>query len=236
MKVRKWRHRISISVLTSTGWPNGNWDLPVLADDRAKPKICVGVRGRTLFCAVACTASEIQSSDVLLNGLLQKDFMRHSSIQTTLNTYGEDDGLDTRSPWDCGPTSDAALMDVSVRQRIVKKLAERVGFPVMVWMSSLGVVSKTSTLPFFSAGCCSPHCQQNCSGKFLRRGINLGRFRFKHFTIWLRPFPLRSCNTRQGLSCPQCPCESLWRLPDPFLYDLWSSVAKIARKCSGMPR
>src|SRR3981081_1086105 len=83
MKVWKWRHRISISVLTSTGW-----DLPVLADDRAKPKICVGVRGRTLFCAVACTASEIQSSDVLLNGLLQKDFMRHSSIQTTLNTYG----------------------------------------------------------------------------------------------------------------------------------------------------
>jgi hypothetical protein len=89
MKVRKWRHRISISVLTSTGWPNGNWDLPVLADDRAKPKICVGVRGRMLFCAVACTASEIQSSDVLLNGLLQKDFMRHASIQTTLNTYGE---------------------------------------------------------------------------------------------------------------------------------------------------
>jgi hypothetical protein len=68
MKVWKWRHRISISVLTSTGW-----DLPVLADDRAKPKICLGVRGRTLFCAVACTASEIQSSDVLLNGLLQKD-------------------------------------------------------------------------------------------------------------------------------------------------------------------
>jgi hypothetical protein len=29
-------------------------------------------------------------------------------------------------------------MDVSVRQRIVKKLAERVGFPVMVWMSLFG--------------------------------------------------------------------------------------------------
>jgi hypothetical protein len=40
------------------------------------------------------------------------------------------------------PTSDAALMDVSVRQRIVKKLAERVGFRVMVWMSLLGVVSE----------------------------------------------------------------------------------------------
>ena len=90
MKVWKCRHRISISVLSSTGWPNGNWDLPVLADDCATPKICVGVRERTVFCAVACMASEIQSSDVLFNGLLQKDIMRHASMQTTLIPMGRE--------------------------------------------------------------------------------------------------------------------------------------------------
>ena len=50
---------------------------------------------------------------------VQKELMRHASIQTTLNTYwGRDDGLDAGSAWTSSEAGDGALMDASGRQPI----------------------------------------------------------------------------------------------------------------------